>query len=194
MSLGKAFFWQVEDWAWNLRCRYNFWLHGPYGLAKVVEKMPFRFIIKYLRKYGARVGDGCQFERGLNLHRPFGKKPFENLVLGRNVYIGHNALIDLSRRVEIKDRVIIASRCQFWTHASYYAQEDVDDPGYGENYGQILIEEGALIYSNVVVAHGVKIGKFARVGACAFVNKAVPAGDFVAGVPARSVRPAAEKA
>jgi acetyltransferase-like isoleucine patch superfamily enzyme len=183
----KHLFWFLEDFLWNIRCHYNFWLHGPYGLAKVIEKMPFRFVIKYLRKYGASIGENCRFERGLNIHRPLGKKPFENLVIGNGVYLGHNTLIDLSRRVTLSDKVIIASRCQLWTHASYYEKKDVEFPEYGEHFGEIKIKDCAIIYSNVVIAHGVTIGSFARVGANSLVNRAVDDLSFVGGVPAKQL-------
>ena len=184
----KSVFWKIEDWAWSSRCSYNLWLHGPYGLAKVVEKMPFRFLIKYLRKHGASIGENCRFERGLNLHRPLGKKPFENLVIGNEVYLGHNTLIDLSRKVEIRDKAIFASRCQIWTHASYYGQSAPEQFEYGENYGQVIVEEGAIIYSNVVIGHGTRIGRHARVGACSLVIKDVPPGQFAGGVPAKNLK------
>lgn len=184
-SLLKCLFLAIEDMKWNIRCRYNLWLHGPYGLSRIVENIPFRFLIKYLRKYGATIGENCRFERGINIHRPFGKKPFENLIVGNNVYLGHNILIDLSRKVILKDYVIIASRCQIWTHASYYGKSDILDLQYGEYFGEIAIEEGALIYSGVILCHGIAIGKFARVGANSLVIKDVCENSFVGGVPAK---------
>lgn len=187
MGFVKKLFWVVEDSRWNFRCSYNLWLHGPYGLAKVVEKMPFRFLVRYLRKYGATVGENCRFERGLNLHRPLGKKPFENLFIGNGVYMGHNTLIDLSRKVVIEDKVIIASRCQIWTHASYYGNPSINNPEYGEHFGEVRIGEGAILYSNVLLAHGIVIGKFAKVGACSLVNRPVPDNSFVGGVPAKEI-------
>ena len=184
----KEIFWFFEDIKWNIKCRYNFWLHGPYGLAMTVEKMPFRFIIKYLRKYGATIGGNCRIERGINIHRPLDKRPFENLVIGNDVYLGHNTLIDLTGKVEIRDRVIIASRCQMWTHSSYYERKVDDKVQYDEYYGSITIEEGAIIYSNTVVSYGIKIGSYSRVGACSLVNKDVKPFSFVGGVPARFVK------
>ena len=104
----KKLFWAIEDLKWNFRCRYNLWLHGPYGLAKVIENIPFHFLVKYLRKYGASIGQNCRFERGINLHRPLGRKPLENLIIGDDVYLGHDTLIDLSKRVILQNKVIIA--------------------------------------------------------------------------------------
>jgi len=184
----KKLFWVIEDILWNFRCAFNFWLHGPYGLAKVIENIPFRFIIKYLRKYGATIGENCRFERGINIHRPIGKlKPFENLHIGNNVYLGHNTLIDLSDKVSIKDKVIIASRCQIWTHASFYAKANINQPEYGEKLGPIIIDEGAIIYSGVIISHSITVGKFAKIGANSFVNKSVGKNEFWSGVPAKLI-------
>jgi len=178
----------IEDLVWNLRCCYGFWIHGPYGLAREMERMPFYFIVKYLRKYGANIGKDCRFERGINIHRPFGIKPFSNLTIGDRVYLGHNTIIDLTRPVTIKNDVIVASRVQIWTHASYYGGNSVDNLKYGEYKGEITIDEGALIYSNAVLRHGTNIGTFSIVGACSMVNRNVEPYTFVAGVPIKLIR------
>ncbi len=182
----KTLFLGIEDLVWNIRCRYGLWLHGPYGLAKVIEKIPFAFLIKYLRKYGASIGEGCRFERGVNLHRPFGKKPFENLHIGNNVYLGHNILIDLTLKVTIEDDVIIASGCKIWTHSSEYL---ADESGrrYDERTGDVTIGKGSIIYSGVVVSSGVTVGANARIGANSLVNKNVPESSFAGGVPAKVI-------
>jgi acetyltransferase-like isoleucine patch superfamily enzyme len=183
----KQLFYLIEDLNWNIRCRYNYWLHGPYGLSKVIEKIPFKFLIKYLRKYGANIGKECRFERGLNIHRPMGDKPFSNLIIGNNVYLGHNTLVDLSRRVTIKDKVIIASRCQIWTHASFYDESEEEEVKYGENYGDVTIERCSIIYSNVVIVHDVTIGKYSMIGANSLVNKPIPNQQFWGGVPVKFI-------
>jgi len=184
----KTLFWYLEDLIWNAKCSYNFWLHGPYGLSKVIGKIPFRYLIKYLRKYGATIGQDCRFERGINIHRPLGKMPFENLTIGNNVYLGHSTLIDLSREVLIKDNVIIASRCQIWTHASTFKGNSLEDYKYSENFGAVHIMEGAMIYSNVVITHGLIIGKFSKIGANSLANKNVEDNSFYGGVPARRIK------
>ena len=161
----KSFFYLIENIGWNLLCSYRFWLHGPYGLARTVEKMPFRYLVKYLRKYGATVGEDCRFERGLNIHRPLGKKPFENLTIGNGVYLGHGTLLDLSDKITIEDNVIIASRCQLWTHHSIYRNPKKKIPEYFEKNGPIVIGSNSIIYSAVVVGRGVNVGKGVRVSA-----------------------------
>ena len=173
IAILKSMFIRVEEVFWELLCRYNHWIHGPYGLAMTVEKLPFRFIIKFLRKYGATIGKDCHIERGINLHRPFGKKPFENLILGSKVYLGHNCLIDLTKKVKIMDKAIIASRCQIWTHASHYRNNTIENSKYYERDGDVTIKPGAIVYSNVIITHGITIGKFSKIRANSLITRDV---------------------
>ena len=181
----KTIFLLIEDFFWAQRCRYNLWLHGPYGLAKVVERIPFRFLVKYLRRYGATVGENCRFERGLKIHRPLGKKPFENLIIGNDVYLGHNILIDLTRRVTIHDKALLGAGCYLWTHTGYYTSNSFEKPDYVEEYGEVTIKEGTIVYSGAVISCGITVGSFSQIGANSLVNIDVAPETFVGGVPAK---------
>lgn len=180
----KGLFFLFEDFRWNIKCHYNYWLHGPYGLCKVIEKIPFRYLIKYLRKYGAEIGEGCIIERGIRIHRPFGERPLENLRIGKKVYLGHNILLDLTRKVTIDDFVCIGADTQIWTHSGYY---DNADKKYVEKTGEVLIKEYVIIYSAVIVAQGIIIGTGSRIGANSFVNRNIDDNLVVAGIPAKII-------
>lgn len=183
----KLLIW-LEGIIWSYRCRYGYWLHGPYGLSKIVEKMPFRFNVVFLKKYGASIGENCRIERGINIHRPFGENlPFENLMIGANVYIGHSAIIDLSRTVNLNNSSSCGSRVQIWTHASFYDGLTIETSNYNEESGPVVIGEGALVYSNSVIKHGVTIGRFASIGSCSIVNKDVDDYAFASGVPIKVI-------
>jgi len=185
----KKILFVLEDILWFIRCEYNLWLHGPYGLSKVIEKIPYRFLIKNLRRYGATIGNYCRFERGINLHRPLGKEPFENLIIGNNVYLGHNTLLDLSRKIIIEDNVIIASRCQIWTHTSIYESLDGGDNfEYKEKYGDVIIKKNSVIYSGVIIKHGIVIGECSKIGAGSVVIRNIAPYTFAAGNPAREIK------
>ena len=184
----RILFLLIEDFTWNLSCRYNFWLYGPYGLAGTIERMPSRFTIKYLKKYGATIGEDCRVEKGINLHRAANKIPFKNLVICNNVYIGHKTKIDLSRKVTLHDNVIIGSRCMLWTHASDYVYDNLVNPVYIEHYGEIEIFDYTLIYSGVIISNGVTIGKNVKVGAGSMVNRSIDDNWFYGGVPAKMIK------
>jgi acetyltransferase-like isoleucine patch superfamily enzyme len=187
ITMKSMFIW-IEDLLWSIRCSYGLWIHGPYGLSRIIEKIPFRHLVKYLRKYGASVGEGGIIERGIYIHRPFGKKkPFENLVIGNNVYIGHEVIIDLTMPVIFKDAASIGSRVQIWTHSGYFEGETLEKRAYTEDRGEVTIGEGAMVYSNSLIKHGIKIGAFASIAACSMVNKNVEAYSYASGVPIKVI-------
>jgi acetyltransferase-like isoleucine patch superfamily enzyme len=178
----KKLFWSLEDCSWNFKCRYGFWLHGPYGLARVIEKMPFRYIVKYLRRYGATVADTTRIERGMIIQRPDPVKPFKNLVLKDGSFVGYKAIMDLSEPIVFEEYAGIGGFCQVWTH-----QTTSLIPPCPENRGSVILRRNSICYSGVIVSPGVTIGENARVGACSLVNKDVPPDTFVGGVPAKPI-------
>jgi acetyltransferase-like isoleucine patch superfamily enzyme len=56
------------------------------------------------------------------------------------------------------------------------------------SHAPVIIRSGAYLGSGVTVLQGVEIGEQAVVGAGALVERNVPAGTVVAGVPARPIR------
>jgi acetyltransferase-like isoleucine patch superfamily enzyme len=185
----KSIFLWIEDLLWSLRCSYGFKMHGPYGLSAIIEKIPYKFLVKYLRKYGATIGDGGLIERGIYLHRPFGKnKPFENLKVGNNVYLGHRVIIDLTMPVTFNNASSIGSRVQIWTHSGYFNGVTVENRDYKEDRGEVVVEEGAMVYSNSLIKHGIRIGAFASIAACSMVNRNVEPYAHASGVPIKVIQ------
>lgn len=182
----RNFFLFFENIRWSWSCRYHLILYGPYGLSGVIERMPSYFLVKYLRKYGATIGESCLIEKGLNLHRPEAEIPFKNLIVGNHVFIGHETKLDLSRKIIIHDHVLIGSRCMLWTHSSDYVYEN-SNPVFKEYYGEIEIGRYSLIYSGVIVSFGIKIGDRVKVAAGSMVNRSLEERGFYGGVPARLI-------
>jgi UDP-2-acetamido-3-amino-2,3-dideoxy-glucuronate N-acetyltransferase len=56
---------------------------------------------------------------------------------------------------------------------------------YPDEFGQIVIERGASIGANATLVSGIRIGKYAMVGAGSVVTRDVPAYALVYGNPAR---------
>jgi len=177
----------MENIVWNVRCRYNYWLHGPYGLARIIEKMPFKYTIKYLRKYGANIGDNCIIDSGFKIHRPDSKKPFKNLIIGNDVYIGHNILFDLTDKIIIEDNVAIGGNCQIWTHVGDFIEHQHDKNDYEEKIFPVTIENGVICYSGVILNPGVLVGKRSRVYALGMVTKNIPDNEIWGGIPAKKI-------
>lgn len=171
---------------WLIKSRYNFWLWGPYGVSHCIKECPHPFIVKLLRKYGATIGDNCNFERGLILHRPDKEIPFKNLTIGENVYLGHNIIIDLTRKVKIDSFTALSSDCQIWTHSSNWSW-DRNDEKENETKKEVQIGKSVILYCGVIISPGVMINDYARVGAGSVVIKDIGEMEFHAGVPAKLI-------
>lgn len=87
-----------------------------------------------------------------------------HIKIGKNVFIGQN--------VSIRD-----------THGDHF----VNTPGY-KNTSPVEIGDHVWIASDAMIMPGVKIGPGSIVAARALVNKDVPPGTMVAGVPAKVIR------
>ncbi len=149
-------------------------------------------------------GEHVVFEPGVLVFHP------ENVFIGRNVYVGHQAILKgyHRNRMVIGDDTWIGQQCFFHSAGgivigrgvgigpgvriltSYHQDPGIDRP----------IMEGPLIFAGVeigdgsdvgvgaVIMPGVKIGRGVQVGAGAVVTRDVPDFRVVAGVPARVLR------
>lgn len=105
--------------------------------------------------------------------------------IGSDVEIGYFAIIgnvDPSRIV-IKDGATITARCTLLEHDNglHYSR------GGDVKAGVTTIGKRAFIGIGSVVLPGVTVGDGALVGALSLVNRDVPDGAIVGGVPARSI-------
>ena len=100
----------------------------------------------------------------------------DNLRLGYRTDIGAFTYINAQFGVTIEDEVQIGSHC------SIYSVSTIDDKA-----GEVVLRKNCRIGSHSVIMPGVTVGENAVVGAHSFVNKDVPDGITVVGVPARSL-------
>ena len=170
---------------WLLKTSLCFRLFGPYGVSHCVERMPHFLIIYFLIKYGAKVGTGCNIERGIVLHRPNPIIPFKNLTIGDRVYIGHETILDLTSKITIDSNSALGARCQIWTHTGDWTLDRKDEKEFIE---PVTIGKSVILYSGVIVSPGVNIGNFARVAAGSVVNKDIKESEFWGGIPAKFIK------
>lgn len=135
-----------------------------------------------LRWCGAKVGKNVQ------LFSPKILGNF-NLIIGDNVWIGHDALIFGAKdsTITIESNAKVASRAILVTGYHDYSikYDNIAGPG---KCGNITIKEGALIDTNAIVVAHKTIGHKAHVAAGAVVTHDVPDMVRVAGVPARIIK------
>jgi heptaprenylglycerol acetyltransferase len=95
--------------------------------------------------------------------------------IGRNVWIGYDAVIETSRPdlVTIRDGAAVQIRATIIAH--FHEQEGV------------VIEEGATVGAGAIVLPNVTIGRGALVTAGSVVTKSVPPKTMVQGNPARPI-------
>ncbi len=151
----------------------------------------------------SRIGDGCEVFasviEGSALEAGVGVGPFSHIRPDSYIETG----VHIGNYVEVK-----ASRLGAGTRAGHFCYIGDADVGRDVNIGagaitcnydgtakhRTVIEDGAFIGSDTMLVAPVRVGRGARTGAGAVVNRDVPAGQTVAGVPAREVSRAAEPA
>lgn len=85
--------------------------------------------------------------------------------------------------------VVIGNDVRIGPHARFLAAgHDVDDPGFRETGGTIVIGDGSWIGAAALVLPGVRVGDGAVVAAGSVVTRDVPDRAVVAGSPARVLR------
>ena len=98
--------------------------------------------------------------------------------IGRNVYIAPDTMIDplYPWLVELEDDVLLGNGCRLITHEYTAATFRI---------GRVRVGRGSVIGAYATVRSGVTIGRKVTVGFNSYVNRDVPDGLTVGGVPAR---------
>ena len=152
----------------------------------------------------AAIGEGVVLEQGVLVFHP------ENICIGSNVYVGHQAILKgyYKNKMTIGDDTWIGQHCFFHsaggitignqvgigpgvkiltsTHAETTPPTPIMD-GQLE-FAPVVIGDGCDIGVGAIILPGVTLGKGVQVGAGAVVTQNAPAGSIIAGVPAKVVR------
>jgi acetyltransferase-like isoleucine patch superfamily enzyme len=150
--------------------------------------LPARLIADGLRYYGASIGDNTTFTAPIIFHNFADRadKPFANLVIGSNCYLGRAIFLDLKDRIVIADNATLAMGVMILTHTDV-AGSSLKQNGFPSTTGPVTIGDGAYLAARATVLQGVEIGECAVVAAGAVVTESVPAHKVYGGVPARPI-------
>lgn len=126
--------------------------------------------------------------------------PESNIIIGDNVFIGSETIIDCACRVEICDdvlisyQVIIQDSDNHSTRCSFRKNDNKDWKDRHHHNWEITatkpvkIAKGAWLGSRAIILKGVTIGEGSVVGAGSVVTRDVPPWTIVAGNPAKVIR------
>lgn len=91
--------------------------------------------------------------------------------------------------ISFGNNVHIASKVTFITHdvTSYMFNYMDSSNKYNLRYGEIIIGNNVFIGSNSSILYDVKIGNNVIIGAGSLINKNIPDGVIVAGVPGKII-------
>jgi acetyltransferase-like isoleucine patch superfamily enzyme len=157
----------------------------------------------------SKLGEGVVFEDGVRIWNP------QNVEVGDAVYVGHNTMLIawIKNKLVLEDGVWIGQQVLIHSaggvhlgrntgfgagtkiFSSTHSNDDLGKAILHSDlvFGEVVIEEDALLGYNVTVMPGVRIGKGATVGAGSVVTRDVPPYTIVAGVPAKPLRTRQEK-
>jgi len=98
--------------------------------------------------------------------------------IGRGVYIGPGVLIDplYPQLITLEDGCFLGIGCRLFTH-------EITAGNF--RLGRIVIGAGSVVGAYATVRSGVSVGEKATIGFNSFVNRDVPDGATVGGVPGR---------
>jgi serine acetyltransferase len=138
---------------------------------------------RLLLDYGASVGRDVVVHGPLVVHNA--DRDYSNLTISEHVHVGRLSLIDLAAPVLLEQHATVSMGVTIVTHT------DVGESPLRERLPRsvagVRIGEASYLGANATVLPGCHVGRRAVVGAGALVNRPVPDGATVAGVPARMV-------
>jgi UDP-2-acetamido-3-amino-2,3-dideoxy-glucuronate N-acetyltransferase len=156
---------------------------APYRLLSDVQFGEGVVVHAFTNLYGCSIGDETRIGPFVEIQR--------DVTVGRLCKIQSHSF--LCTGVEIGDEVFVGHGVMFINDRRPRATT-----GEGQLQSEsdwelerTVVESGASIGSGAVILGGVRIGRDALVGAGAVVTRDVPAGETVAGSPARSLSAAA---
>jgi UDP-2-acetamido-3-amino-2,3-dideoxy-glucuronate N-acetyltransferase len=151
---------------------------APFRIFREVEFGDDVTVWSFTNLYGCRIGDRTRIGAFVEIQA--------GVSIGAACKISSHSFI--CEGVEIHDDVFVGHGVLFINDKYPRSTTDEGVPKAAGDWPLLrtVVERGAALGSGVVILGGVRIGAGALVGAGAVVTRDVPAGEIVAGVPARA--------
>ena len=160
-------------------------LYGYEAINILLRFTPSRYTISILKYYGANIGERVRIQSPLIIHNAETNLPiYANLTIGDDCYVGRGCIFDLMGAITIGNKVTISHRAVFNTH-THAGKSPIGGEILSTSIGDLIINDGVYIGSNVTILESVEIGHNTIVGACSLVNRDLPGYVIAFGVPSR---------
>lgn len=157
------------------------WNNGRWDLISALvapRLVPAQMRRAVLRRWCDHVG-AARILGGLRINN-------RHLVVGDNVFINEDAMIDCNALIVIEDGVAIGPRCTLITSGHLVGPPEMRRRAIA--YGEIRIGKGSWLATNVTVLPGVSIGEGCIVAAGSVVRSDCKPNGLYAGVPAVRIK------
>ena len=162
-------------------------IYGYEAINVIFKISPSQATISVLKTFGAKIGDRVTIQTPLTIHAAESKPIYKNLVIGDQVYIGRNCLLDLSDAISIADRVTISHSVIINTHTNIGAS-GINKEIIKNSLQAVSISNDTFIGINSVILGGVEIGSNSFVGASSLVNNSIPEKVVAVGNPCKIIK------
>ena len=131
---------------------------------------------------------GVNSEGGYFLHSHRLKGNYTNLYLHDNAEINEGCFLLAKDRIELGRNSTLAYGVTILTSANPHGPHNRLSRLYPEMTAPVIIGDDVWVGANATILPGVTIGNFCIIAAGAVVNKDVPSGVLVGGVPAKIIK------
>jgi len=111
-----------------------------------------------------------------------------NFRIGDKCYIGPQTWINVTEDVLMGNGVGIGPRTMIFTHGSFLPYTE----GYPVRFGKVILGNRVWIPAGVFIQPGIEVGDDVLVNSRSVLTKSLPSGQYVAGFPAKPIRPLEE--
>ena len=160
-------------------------IYGYEAINILFRISPSYCTISILRHFGAEIGEGIRIQAPFMIHNADQTEPiYSNLTVGNDCYIGRDCLFDLMGKISIGNKVTISHRAVLNTHTNA-GKSPIANKTLINTSGEIKINDGAYLGSNVTVLESVVIGSQSIIGAKSLVNRNIQDHVIAFGVPCK---------
>ena len=161
------------------------WFYGYEAINILFRISPSSNTISTLRHFGAKIGKGVRIQAPFMIHNADQAVPiYSNLIIGDDCYIGRDCIFDLMNKINIGKKVTISHRAVLNTHTNA-GKSPIANKTLINTSGEIKINDGAYLGSNVTVLESVNIGSQSIIGAKSLVNRDIQDHVIAFGVPCK---------